>query len=274
MTATEEKQSETTTQAIHFPFGWRYVERPSTNGGFEFDMVPLTLEDRLHPQEDDQVTHGDLHQLIINYLFNVFRKLVAAFPSAVVLNDVLVVWDNEEIRPHGPDLSVIFGVREQKPRTVFRVAEEGTRPKLLVEVTSPETRKLDLVDRLEEYEVVGVEYYVIVDLLRRRDQITPRLLGYRNVDSRFVPQGANEQGRLWIEPLKIWLGFEGLHLIAYNEAGTPIADYVELYEIVDELREEVAETKAQRDQEAEARAEAERRIAELEAELRKLRGEA
>jgi hypothetical protein len=41
-----------------FFYGFRYVPRPRPDGGSDLEMVPLTLEDILHPQEDDKQVIG------------------------------------------------------------------------------------------------------------------------------------------------------------------------------------------------------------------------
>ncbi len=258
MSTTQAEQAEAL-KTDPFPYGWRYIKRDLASGSFTYDQVPLTLEDVLHPQEGDQIMHNDMHQRICTYLYNVIRGLLAAFPSAVVLQDVRVAWDVPELRPHGPDIAVIFGVAERKNWSTFDVSKEGVRPTLIIEVTSPETRRLDLTEKQEEYDLAGVEYYIIVDLVRRRGQVFPLLLGYRQTIDTYTLLSPDATGRIWIEPLKIWLGLDGQHVIAYDEAGVAIEDYVELA--------------ASRSTQAAARAAAELRIAELEVELRRLRGE-
>jgi hypothetical protein len=59
-------------------------------------------------------------------------------------------------------------------------------------------------------------------------------------------------GRLWIEPLQIWLGVQEQAVMCYDASGKPIGDYPDLRA---------------------ALMTAEQRIAALEAELRRLRGE-
>ena len=242
-----------------YPYGWRYVESVLPNGNVLFDQIPLTLEDVLHPQEGDQVTHSDVHQRMCIYLFNVFRGLLASMPAAVVLHDVRVAWDTPEVKPHGPDLAVIQGVREHKNWSTFDVAEEGVRPVLLVEVTSPETRHIDLTTKLEEYDLAGVPFYVIVDIVQRRGQSVPRLLGYHQTPSVYAVLAPDERGWLWLEPLNIWLGVQDQDVVCYDETGAPIGDYTDLKTAL------VAETAA--------RVTAETRLQELEAEMRRLRGE-
>jgi len=39
---------------------------------------------------------------------------LADAPTAVVLDDVRIVWDIPDLKPHGPDIMVIFGVRARK----------------------------------------------------------------------------------------------------------------------------------------------------------------
>ena len=255
-----------------YPYGWRYVERVLPDGRVHVDQIPLTLEDVLHPQEGDQVTHSDLHQRICVYLFNVFRGLLAAMPSAVVLHDVRVAWDVPDLKAHGPDLAVIFGVRERKNWSTFDVAEEGVRPALIVEVTSPETRSLDLIAKLEEYDLAGVPLYVIVDLVRRQGQIVPRLLGYRQTDTVYGVLPPDARGRLWLDPLRVWLGVREQDVVCYDEDGAPIGDYLDVRSALAAEKAALAAEKAALAAEAEARAAAEQRIQELEAELRRLRG--
>jgi hypothetical protein len=38
-----------------FRYGWRFVRRTAEDGTESLDQVPLTLEDVLHPQENDVI---------------------------------------------------------------------------------------------------------------------------------------------------------------------------------------------------------------------------
>ncbi|MCC6628672.1 MAG: Uma2 family endonuclease [Chloroflexi bacterium] len=127
-----------------YPYGWRVIRQTQPNGLVLDVTVSLTLEDVLHPEEGDQVTHAEPHERRCVYLYDVFRARVAGDPSITVLKDVRIAWDVPNLRPHGPDLMVIPAVREQRAWSTFDVAAEGTRPALIVEVTSPETASLDL----------------------------------------------------------------------------------------------------------------------------------
>ena len=240
-----------------FYYGYRLVDMDDIPDPV---MVPLTEDDLLHPQEGDYVTHNTLHHRIITYLYEVFCALVAHQTDTVVFSDVLIAWDAvPSIRPHGPDLMVIEGVRELREWSVFDVAEEGTRPSLIIEVTSPKTRRNDLYRKPDHYDRVGVPQYVIVDLHQRRGVFYPRLLTYRSVEGAYELDTPDADGRLWIERYGVGLAFDGETLVCTDREGTPIDGYSQL--------------RQRADADAAARRDAERRVAELEAELRRLRGE-
>ncbi len=146
-----------------------------------------------------------------------------------MLSDCRIAWDVPDVKPHGPDIAVIFGVRERKNWGTFDVATEGMRPALIVEVTSPDTRHLDRVNKLDEYELVEVPLYVIVDLVSPRAQPAPRLLAYHLTPMGYAALPLNDQGRLWLEPVRAWLGIEAGQIVCYDEARSVIPDYTGPY---------------------------------------------
>jgi Uma2 family endonuclease len=242
-----------------FRYGWRYVRRERPDGYVVFDEIPLTLEDLLHPEEGDHVTHSDAHQHHCLYLYNVFLARVRADPSAVVLNDVRIKWDNPELRPHGPDLMVIFGVRERKNWSTFDVESEGVRPALIVEITSPDTEDIDRSKKLEHYDLAGVPLYIIVDTVRRRGQSFLRLLGYHQAGLAYEVLPPDEHGRLWIEPLRLWMGVHENELFCYDEQGVQIGNYTDVTAALAAEREARSQAEAQAKAEREARDQAEAR---------------
>ena len=123
-----------------FRYGFRYVRQVNAQGAEEWQQAPLTLDDVLHPHEGDVVIQNAPHARRCRYLADIFEGQLAGDPSAVVLNDVLVIWDVPDMKPHAPDITVILGVRQHKEWSRFLVADEGVRPALIVEVTSPSTQ--------------------------------------------------------------------------------------------------------------------------------------
>jgi Uma2 family endonuclease len=283
-----------------FRYGWRIVRRDLGGGYFDEELVPLRLIDLLHPEEGDQVLCSYDHQRRVRYLADVFFARTASRPDAVVLSDVRIAWDVPELNAHGPDLMVIFGVQTIRNWSTFDVAQEGVRPTLIVEVTSPETRRFDLYEKVEHYDLAGVPLYVIVDAVERRGQTLVRVIGYERVGPSYRPMVPNEQGWLWLAPLRTWIGVQEHEVYCFDEHGRRIGDYAALTSIVIESEERIAEAlaeakaqaqarmeaeaKAQAEAEAraaaeakaraeaEARAAAETRLRELEEELRRLRG--
>ncbi len=262
-------------ETAHDPFydGWRDVRRRYPNGREEIDRVPLTREDILHPQEEDCVTHTDDHQRFCVYLYNVLRGLFLNNPHMVVLHDVLVGWDVPGLRGHGPDIAVIFGVRERRNWSTFHVAEEGVRPALIIEVTSPKTREIDLVDKVDHYERADVPYYVMVDSHEHKGVLTRRLLGYQMTPQGYAVLPPDARGWLWMAPVGLWIGIRDNEVECYDQAGNLIEDYEGMLigRTEAEARAETAEARAEA--EAQARAAAEAHLADLEAELRRLRGD-
>jgi Uma2 family endonuclease len=240
-----------------FRYGWRYAQHVASDGGITIVQMPLALADVLHPEEGDQVTHSDAHQRRRRYLCNIFEARLAQHAGAVVLDDVRVKWDVPELKPHGPDIMVVLGVRERKNWSTFDVAAEGVRPTLIIEITSPETRALDLSFKLEEYDLAGVPLYIIVDTVQRQGREVLRLLGYRQTSTAYEVLPPDELGRLYLEPLDLHLGVSAGELICYDERGTALGDYTAL-----DAARAAAEQRA---------AEAEARLRVLEAELAKLR---
>jgi Uma2 family endonuclease len=268
-------------QGDPYRYGWRYVRRQLPDGGEVLDQVPLTLEDVLYPEVEDFHVHSKAHEDTCTYLSNVFNAYLKDDPTAVVLDDVRVAWDVPGLRPNGPDIAVIRGVREQRNWSTFDVAEEGVRPAVIIEITSPETRSNDLIDKVEIYAQAGIPLYIIADTRRWKGQETLYLLGYQLTLHGFEVLAPDQRGWYWIEVVGVWLGLHDNRVMCFDLAGNPIGNYaeVEAARTAAETRAADAETRAADAEthaaaEAAARAQAEVRMRELEAELRRLRGEA
>ena len=258
-------------------------------------MVPLSLEEALHPQEEDHYTVSNLHTRDRNYLRNVFSSRIAPIQGAFVVADRRIAWDAEGTYAHGPDVAVIFNVSERKLWSTFNVVEEGTRPALIIEVTSWSTRENDVEKKVVEYAEAGVARYVIVDADESNGTRTISFIHYQ------LPDGASEyeelpisaNGRVWLPEVKLWLGEEQGLVACYDPRGRKIPNYVELDRAVMELdaRSEAAEARAEAAEQAittevearmadiQARKAAERLaaekvalVAQLQAEIERLRG--
>jgi Uma2 family endonuclease len=256
-----------------FRFGWRYVRRKGSDGSETFDRVPLTAYDLLHPQEGDFIVQNDAHTEDCFYLKHAFAYQLRDDPSAKVFCDHRIAWDVPGIRPHGPDIFVVFGLKKWNSRVgTFRVAKLKLRPKVIVEVVSKDTRKNDLVIKKDQYYRARVPYYVVVDVDEPDEEADEdeqgervlRILGYRRGRARYEKMPLDEKGRLRLEALKVWIGAEAGRVACYDENGTRIADPLEQMKAREDAEKHAAA-------EAKARKRAEARVAALEAQLRELK---
>ena len=261
-----------------YRYGWREIPRTLPNGQKIYERVPLTLEDIIHPQFGDFRRHSAKHEQICTYLRILFRERFANDPTTIVLGDVLVDWATDDMRGHGPDVAIIFNVQQEQNWSTFHEAEEGTKPSLIIEVTSPSAYSVDLETKVEHYAKVGVEWYVIVDIVIRRDMPSKRLLGYQLTEDGYKRFEPNEKGWLWLAPVNLWLGWRGEDIACYDaggnlvEAGNSRVAEAQSRATVEAQRADTAEQRADA---AEQRADEEARARQqLEAELRRLRGEA
>ncbi len=248
-----------------YRYGWRYVRRVDERGKETWEQVPLTLDDVLHPEEDDFIVQSESHNRRCRYLAEVFNLALAPDPTTVVVQDMRIDWSIPGVRAHGPDLAVFLGVRERKDWRTFYVREEEARPALVVEVTSLSTVDHDRTTKLRHYARIGIPLYVLVDGLVAGQEGVPQLTGYQLAAGRYRTMSPDARGRLWLTPVRLWLGVEDGEIVCYDEADRPLGDYTA-------LATELAAERAALATERAARLMAEARVRELEEELRRLRG--
>jgi Uma2 family endonuclease len=286
-----------------FRYGWRYVWKAGPNGQQKRVQVPLTEADVLHPQEDDFIVQNPAHEEDCHYLKTILAAHLAGRPGVVIYRDQRIDWGVAAIQPLGPDLAVLENVPEDLPSQMgtLHVRESAARPLLVLEVTSPTTREVDLDEKVVEYDLAGVPFYAIVDRRVRNEIEELRLLAYRATDQGYVRVKLDAQGWLALEPIGLWLGMEGRNLLCRDARGERLLDYQEVVQAfreattraqaaetraqAAETRAQAAETRAQEEAqarqtaetlaqaEAQARQAAEERIRQLEVEMNRLLGQ-
>jgi len=265
-----------------FQYGWRYVDIVSSDRTVVNEQVPLTLRDVLFPELGDFIAQSSGHDSDVGYLKDVFGSRLSAQRTAVVISNCRVDWNLPGVKPLGPDVAVFLGVKQFIDWATFDVAAERAKPLVVVEVTSPKTRKNDVVHKFRYYHRAKVPVYLIADAsgagAKRRLTIaayTYARPGYQNIV-------ADAKGRIYLEPLGIWVGvtrdLRGGYdrLACYDgKTGKELGDYnavmVALAAAEERTREaeERAREAEERAREAEARArEAEARAREAEARAR------
>ncbi len=235
-----------------FRFGWRYVRRTLPDGSETYDQVPLSWDDLLYPEEEDFVVQKRPHKRDADYCEYALRIFHDGVPGAVVLGDHLIDFGVAGLRPLGPDVVVLYGVRQWlQNEGTFDVARDGGRPVAVIEVASPSTRDHDLLNKPALYYRAGVEKYVIVDRGRRGEE-PPRLIGFQRGSQGWLPLPPDARGRLDLAPVGVLIGLEGDQPWLYN-ARTG-----------ERLRNQ-EESEAKAEEEVRARADAEARAKDAEA---------
>ena len=232
----------------------RWVERP--DGRMELLEFPLTPELFLDPELEDKMVQGDWHDTtcreITGALVNHFRQQP----------EVLVVHDMKHFLLPGlpapsPDVSVIRGIRHRRKRSSFVVAEEGVCPSLIIEVVSPgslRVRQTDLEDKVALYRLAGIAEYLIVDAVRGPDDWSYSLRGYRQHDEGWYHSvDLDAAGRFLSETAGVWFQ------VSPDRQRVLIYDYPSGRRLLNQLEQE---ERAER---------AEERLAQLQAELDRLR---
>jgi Uma2 family endonuclease len=111
-----------------------------------------------------------------------------------------------------PDIFVAKGVPKYSRRT-YKLWEEGKGPCMVIEVTSRDTRREDIVGKKACYEALGVEEYFLHDPLG--EYLDPPLQGFRLIQGRYVPMESDRDGSLssLTTGLRLRLDDAGLRLV-------------------------------------------------------------
>ncbi len=213
------------------------------------------------------MTQSGPHSLIATTLFDLLTRWFAAAADVLVLFDMKMIWGLQGLPNPSPDIAVVRGIRDKEgSRSIFKVAEEGVRPCLIVEVVSYSDTAMyrnDHEKKVELYQKVGIQEYLIVDpSFSPQDPL--RLTGYRlgrgGLYRRIEPDA---RGCLRSETTSL--------LFAPSEDGRAVrVGDAETGKWLLTAREE----EAARIREAQARKAAEAEVARLRAELERLRNPA
>jgi hypothetical protein len=215
--------------------------------------VPLRPEDLLFPEEGDQFVSTKGHIRDCSYLEGVAEDFADAHPGTLAFREHRIDFGVQGIQPLLPDLSLFKCADEWDiNRGTFPVKPMRAKSLLTLEVSSGDTRRNDLVLKPDLYYRAKVPLYVIIDRRAGRSRNELRLLAYRAARGGYVPLAPDEHGRIWLEPLEMWLGIEKDRAICYDKDGNRIAP----------ANEQARQAKAQATELA-------KRVADLEAQLRR-----
>jgi Uma2 family endonuclease len=224
-------------------------------------MVPPELIERgvYYPETDGKpMAETDLHRELIVDLIESARHRFRDDREVYVTGDLLVYF--EEGNPEmvvAPDFFAVRGVHKEE-RRIYKLWFEGKAPEVVVEVTSRSTHLEDLGRKRTIYESMGVLEYFIFDPEGHRFQ--PQLQGFRLRGGALQPVGAERapDGDLVFRSEVLGLDLRaGGRLIRWVDpaTGEPIPGTHETYKLkdIEKARADAAEAKVARLQEEIAR---------------------
>ena len=107
---------------------------------------------------------SSIHRDVITYLLQVAEELFSTRNDIGIHGDLMLYYEEGNPSIHvAPDFFLAFGV-PKKERGTYKVWEEGKAPDLIVEVTSKNTRKVDVQKKVKLYQdVLKVKEYFLFD---------------------------------------------------------------------------------------------------------------
>lgn len=255
-----------------FRYGSRRKRVRLSSGEVVEQEVPLTAEDLLDPQPGDEVTQSDPHAQIVTALHELLKRHYELVQDVVVLFDMKIEWGISGLPDPSPDIAVVRGIPKREGRSIYRVAEEGELPSLILEVVSYSDAAMYQNDhkvKVELYQRVGIPEYLIVDPpFPAKSSLA--LTGYRlGPDRRYRRIEPDSQGRLHSETAQLFFApSEDRRTVRVGDAAT--GEWL-LTGSEEQAARKAAEERARR--EVEARQAAEERVRQTEAENARLRAE-
>ena len=211
------------------------------------------------------MTQSDPHAQVVTTLHDLLKRRFEPVQNVVVLFDMKIEWGIPGLPNPSPDLAIVRGVPKREGRSIYRVAEEGELPSLVIEVVSYSDAAMYQNDhkvKVELYQRVGIPEYLIIDPpFPPNDPLA--LMGYRLApDGRYRRIGADSRGRIQSETTRLFFApSEDGRTVRVGDGETG------------EWLLTAGEEQAGRLRETEARKAAEERARQVEAENARLRAE-
>ncbi len=253
--------------------GWRYSTRVLPDGTRIRERHPLTILDILFPEEGDEVSIRNRHAIIQTSAYNAMSMSCRNNPSMVAFKEMRIDFGLPNLRPLTPDAALVSGITKPKDYdwSTFYVKEEGATVELVLEVTSPATRHIDVEPSLltpreqkmfqrqivdyptlrskwEIYAEAGVLVYIVIDNPEDKEDGVPLLYVYhlnalRKMYTRCYP---DSQGRFWIHPLRMYIARGTRTIDWFDDTEHEVVDYARLTDAYQETKQarKIAEERA------------------------------
>jgi Uma2 family endonuclease len=230
--------------------------------------LPGTVPDPKYPDSDGRpMGDTDFHNLALTGLRQGLEDHFAGVPDVYVASNLIVYYQEGDPRKRrDPDVLVAKKVGKHK-RRFFRIWEEETVPRVLWEIVSRKTWRIDVGEKRRLYARLGVQEYFLFDPEIR--YLNPPLQGFRMVNGKSVPMKPNADGSLTSKELGLRFLADGDRVRLFDvKTGQEVLSRRERAEAEKE-RAEAGTLRAEREKE---RANLEKKRAdELQAEVDRLR---
>jgi hypothetical protein len=261
---------------MEYPFhiGTRTLITQDASGRTKFEYVPMTLEDYIHPQEEDRFLLSVEHIEITGLINHAFRYNCQDRPSLELWQEMRIDWQHPDIGVHGPDIAIFDNVPadfDRSGKTLY-VRDLNLEPLLIVEVTSDATRKVDFEEKYLDYQELGIPHYVIIDIAPP-EGVPRSIQGFRLHRGQYQALRYAPDVGIMIPSIDMYMNLTDQGVVFTNAAGVRIPTPMEFIKIAESEREraeaerERAETERRRADAQCEQAEAERQRAEQAAAL-------
>jgi Uma2 family endonuclease len=227
----------------------------------------------VYPEGDGKpMAESDIHRDEMVRLIYTLQDAFADRGDVYVSGNMLLYYEEGNPRASvAPDVMVFKGVDKHR-RRIYKLWEELVPPSVVIEVTSPTTRREDRAKKWALYARLGVGEYYLYDPLN--EYLRPPLQGYRLDEGEFRAIAPDAHGGLLSAELDLQIVLvNGQLRLRDRQAGADLLSPAERAIVEAERARAAAEraeaAAARAETEAAARRAAEQRIAELEALLRR-----
>jgi Uma2 family endonuclease len=227
----------------------------------------------VYPESDGKpMAESDIHRDEMVRLIYTLQDAFADRADVYVSGNMLLYFEEGNPRASvAPDVMVFKGVAKHR-RRIYKLWEERVPPSVVIEVTSPTTRREDRAKKWALYARLGVGEYYLYDPLN--EYLRPPLQGYRLDEGEFRAIAPDADGALVSAELDMqFVLVNGELRLSDRRTGANLLSPAERARIEAEramIEAARAQAEAERaEAEAAARRAAEQRIAELEALLRR-----
>jgi Uma2 family endonuclease len=171
------------------------------------DVSPTTTNHIHYPETDGKpMGETDVHIDALIYLREALKDHFRNAPQVYVAGNMLLYY--EEGNPAAcvaPDVFVVHGVAKRE-RRIYRLWEEGQPPAVVVEITSRGSRLEDLGTKRAVYAMLGVREYFLYDPLG--EYLRPPLQGYLLQEGEYQRLSPGGEGELTSQVLGVELRLE------------------------------------------------------------------